>query len=368
MAVLDDDCSIALKSHPTTWVETGEQFRDGRAIINFDDEWRPLFRHGPTGVEVYPVLEATRKFIRGCFSEPTGFKGGALDALVDVLPQGDVHLFVRGVGFIGRFSAVEDAQMIAGALKADRPIIFGSSEEIMAMPEPDVVEIITALDPEFVWPKKFTINHAQGVYEMAKKATKKKAAKVAKAEAAQRRADGPVAKAREQFEKIHKANPEATSDVYIKACEDAGVNRGTATTQLGRWRKEKGIAVKRGGARKKAEKSAAKTDKPATKKGGKKKSAKKKEPAAPKPGLPKSEKGAKRHKPGAATPGKSSGTTQAPAPSDKPTETKPSPQTASVASAPATSPATASGAQGTAAGASSSPAASSPKPAGGEAK
>lgn len=291
MALLDSDCTIALVSQPMTWVDKGPQYREGRKILNFDEIWRPLYRVGPTGVEPYPVLEATRKFIRGCYSAPSGFKGGALDALIDVLPAGDVHLFVRGVGFIGRFAAVEDAQMIAGALKADRPIIFGSPEEIMLLAEPDLSEIVFALNPEFDWPSKFKLNHAQGVFEMAKAATKKKVKKIEKAEATQRRADGPVAQARAVFDELYKANAETPSSEYIEKACAKGINRGTVTTQLGRWRKEKGIAVKRGGARKKGAKGdAAPTQSPA--KGGKKKS------KATDKKLEKSKtKGEKRHKP-----------------------------------------------------------------------
>lgn len=362
MAILDTDCAVTLKSHPTVWAEVGEQYQGGKHIFNFDDEWRPLFRMGPAGVEPYPVVEATRKFIRGCYSEPAGFKGGALDALIDVLPHGEVHLFVRGVGFIGRFCSIEDAQMIAGALKAERPILFSSAEEFMALPDPDQVEVITLLDPGYQWPKKFTLQHAQGVIDMAKKATKKKATKVAKAEAAQRRADGPVSKAREIFEKMYAANKEVTSSEIIKACEDAGVNRGTATTQLGRWRKEKNITVKRGGARKKGdEKSAAKKkDKPSP---GKKKA------NPPQPALPKSKtKGEKRHKPkpqSSATPDKSSDTPPAaaqppsgassPKTQGSPTPSSPAkPASASTAAAPGATPA------------STSPAASSPSTASSE--
>lgn len=350
MAILDSDCSVALLSHPMTWAEVGSQYKDGKHFFQFDDEWRPLYRMGPQGVEPYPVVEATRKFIRGCFSEPTGFKAGALDALVDVLPPGEVHLFIRGVGFIGRFCSLEDAQMIAGALKADRPIIFSSPAEIMGLSDPDLSEVMFHLDPAYEWPKQIKPHNAEGIFEMAKKATKKKAAKVAKAEAKQRRADGPVAKAREIFEKMKE---ETDSSKIIKACEEVGVNRGTATTQLGRWRKEKGITVKRGGARKKGDaKSAAKTDKPSSKKKGSKK-------GEQQPGLPKSsKKGEKRHKP--ATPDKSSASPQDAPPASSPSApNSPTPSSqgsGGSASSPAVNGATA---------ASPSPAASSPSPADG---
>jgi len=321
MAVLDSDCTIDLKSHPTVWAEVGAQYRDGKRVFQFDDEWRPLFRHGPHGIEAYPVVEATRKFIRGCYSAPSGFKGGALDALIDVLPHGEVHLFIREIGFIGRFASLEDAQMIAGALKVDRPIIFGSPEEIMELPDPDLIELITWINPEYRLPSKLKLTHAEGIFEMAKKTVKKKVAKVAKAEAKQRRADGPVAKAREIFEKMR----DASSADIIAACEAAGVNRGTATTQLGRWRKANNIQVKRGGARKKGDaKSAAKTDQPSPGK----KSSKKGASAEPKGGLPKSKaKGEKRHKP--ATSGKSSDTPQDAAPASNDPAPQPSSPTRS---------------------------------------
>lgn len=361
MAILDSDCSIALLNHPTVWIDKGPQYKEGRKVINFDEEWRPLFRYGPTGIEPYPVLEATRKFIRGCYSEPTGFKGGALDALIDVLPEGEHHLFARGVGFIGRFASPEDAQMIAAALKADRPIIFGSPEEIMALADPDLSEVVSHLDPEYRWPTKFNINHAQGVFEMAKKTPKKKAKKVEKAEAAQRRADGPVAQARAVFDELHKANPETPSSEYIEKACAKGINRGTVTTQLGRWRKEKGIAVKRGGARKKggAESAAKKDDKPSPK--GKKG---KKDKGDQKPGLPKSKaKGEKRHKPAkndksSASPAGNGAAASNPSPQTPQSQTPSSPASSASASSAGASGSTTAGTSGAAA----SPSAASAAP------
>lgn len=300
LAMLDTDCQVALVSHPLAWAEIGEQFKEGKRWFEFDQVWQPLTRCGPQGIEPYPLFEAVRKIIRGCFSAPAGFKGGALEALADILPHGDIHLFTREWGFIGRFSAVEDAQMIAAALKAVKPIIFGSPEEFLELVDLDQAFVLSDLGLGEEWPAKLNMTHAIGVMEMAKAKTKSKAKKVAKAEASQRRADGPVAKARAIFEKMR---DETDSSKIIKACEDAGVNRGTATTQLGRWRKENGITVKRGGARKKkaeGDKSAdKKTESPKTDSKGEKKK-----------NLPKSKKkGEKRHKPS----NPSSNTTSTPA-------------------------------------------------------
>jgi hypothetical protein len=326
LVVLDTDCAVTLTSHPLVWAEIGAQYSNGKMFFEFDKVWHPLMRQGPAGIEPYPLFEATRKFIRGSFSEPVGFKAGSLDALADVLPHGDIHLFTREWGFIGRFAALEDAQMIAAALKAVKPIIFSTAQEFTGLATIDQGVVLTDLDPVRQWPAKITPKIAQGIIEMAKAKTKSKTKKVATAEAKQRRADGPVAKARGIFEQMK----DKDSAEIIKACEAAGINRGTATTQLGRWRKENNIVVKRGGARKKPGE----------------KSAEKKNESPKKDELPKSgKKGEKRHKP---KPPASSSTTD-----PKKSKSSQAPDK-TAASAPATSPATASSGSGTAAGASSS--------------
>lgn len=78
---------------------------------------------------------------------------------------------------------------------------------------------------------------------MATKNAQKTPTKIVKVEQRQLRIDGPVAKARSIFEKMKGQETPA----ILAACDKAGVNHGTATTQLGRWRKENGIVVKRGG-------------------------------------------------------------------------------------------------------------------------
>jgi hypothetical protein len=349
--MLDADCSVTLITHPLSWAEIGQQYRQGKAFFEFDQVWRPLLRQGPAGIEPYPLFEAVRKVIRGVYSAPSGFKGGALDALVDVLPHGDFHLFTRELGFVGRFASFDDAQMIGKAMKAVRPVIFSTAEEFLELGAIDQGVVLIDLDPSREWPAKFKLKDAMGVLEMAKAKTKTKAKKVEKAEAKQKRADGPVAKARAIFEQMR---TETDSSAIIKACEAAGVNRGTATTQLGRWRKEEGIVVKRGGARKKAEATGGESANPeaSPKSGKKKKGKKKKEPAAAAPAIPASSaKGEKRHKPKSS---KSTGSSSTKA--ENPSEPSPEKKAASDPAAPAT----ASSPSPTATTASGSPAASTP--------
>ena len=272
LCMLDDDCSVALKSHPVIWKEVGEEYKEGFAFLNFDDHWKPMTRVGPHGVEPYPVIEAVRKIIRGVYSAPMGFRGGALAALVDVLPAGEVHLFARGSGFIGRFAAVEDAQMIAKAMEVASPIIFDSAEAFRNLPTLDQSAVMLALDADRQWPDKITSKTSTEVFELAKGVTVVKPKKVEKAEAKQRRADGPVAQVRALFETM---KDKSTAEI-LDAAEKAGINRGTASTQLGRWRKEKGIVVKRGGARKPKEKAAAAPAKKTSEKKDKKSSGNKK--------------------------------------------------------------------------------------------
>ena len=62
------------------------------------------------------------------------------------------------------------------------------------------------------------------------------------------RADGPVAQARAIFAKLGGKDTAAIRE----ACLKAGINPGTTSVQLGKWRKENGIVVERGPKVKKA--------------------------------------------------------------------------------------------------------------------
>jgi hypothetical protein len=190
LAMLDDDCAVTLISHPLSWAEVGPQYPDGKAFFQFDQVWQPLQRLGPSGIEPYPPQEAIRKIIRGCYSEPAGFKGGSLEALMDALPHGDIHLFTREWGFIGRFVSLEDAQMIAGALKAVKPIVFSTAEEFMALGTIDQGAVLCDLDPVREWPAILQLKDAMGVLEMAKA---KKANKSKKVEKPKESSVGPMA-------------------------------------------------------------------------------------------------------------------------------------------------------------------------------
>lgn len=258
LASLDGDGSVTLQSHPLTWFEIGEQYTGGKREFAFDTQFMPLTK----GEKHYPTDEAARKLIRGCYGAPAGFKNGALSALVDVLPSGDIHLFTQEEGFIGRFANKADAEMIAKA-SGCRPVIFGSAVEVKGLAATDLGIVLTALDPEKKWPAKLKQQHFSEVFEMAKKKVKAKAKKVVKAEARQKRADGPVNKARELFATMR---DKPTADI-IAAAVAQGINKNTAQTQLGRWRKENGIKVARGGTRK-PKAAAEKPDPKATAKGG----------------------------------------------------------------------------------------------------
>lgn len=128
------------------------------------------------------------------------------------------------------------------------------------------------------------------------------AKKKAKKTKVEKKPDGPVAKARAIFEKMKTSTD---SSAIIAACVAAGVVKGTATTQLGKWRKENGITVKRGGARKKTKA----TDKPksaaSAKAKGKKVKASEKVPGKGKNGpvtITRIKPGSRRHKPPASQP------------------------------------------------------------------
>lgn len=252
------DTALQLISHPLVWNETYDGYPH---TIHFDKVFKPVTVNG----QPYPAVEAARKLIRFCLERKAEFRYGALTVLIDQLPSGPVHLFdLDGKVFVGRFAAVEDAVMISKALKC-RPVMFESPQEFKKLDPQDQAEVCRILDPDRKWPAKLTPNHHKEVFDMATKAVKKTAPKVEKAKAKQRRSDGPVAKAREIFAKM-KSSP--TADI-LAACEKAGINRGTATTQLGKWRKENNIVVPRGGARVKKAKEPAKAkgkkDKPAAK-------------------------------------------------------------------------------------------------------
>lgn len=204
----------------------------------------------------YPPDRAARLLIKGAYSRPYGFRNGALGALISVLPSGPIHLFEQESGFVGRFASTDDVKIVVEAMKC-RAIVFSSEKELQKLSAVDLQVVLSHLDPERKWPPKLNQKLYKEVYEMSSKANTKAAPKIAKADARQRRTDGPVAKARGIFEEM---KDKGTADI-LEACVEAGVNRGTATTQLGRWRKENGIVVKRGGARKHdAKKDEAKKD------------------------------------------------------------------------------------------------------------
>jgi hypothetical protein len=271
LAMLEEDCHLGLKQHPVKWTE---RYGDGDNVrylsVHFDDRWKPVMRPGPSGLEPYSAYEAARKMIRGIFGPPLGYRGGVLSALMEVLPEGDVHLFTANEGLIGRFCSVDDARMIAAAIGETNPIVFESPQEFMALAPASKDVVLRQIDPKREWPVQFNSKLANEVFQMVTKVPKKKTTKTAATAKPEKkgRADGPVAKAREIFAKM---KGEASIDI-IAACVKAGVNKGTATTQLGRWRKENGIEVKRGGSRTKSEGKATAAQKPAKKKAAKTKS------------------------------------------------------------------------------------------------
>lgn len=244
-----------LQIHPMVWGEnaaTGEMHYSGvspnHIKWSFDEMWRPVI--GSDG-HPYTVQEAARKFLRGV-NQPTmpEFGSGAVEALTRCLPEGDVHLFTAESGFVGRFSAVEDAVLIARAHK-QKPIFFENAKDIKELSDQDLAVVKAALDSERKWPQK--INY-QEIYNMSKAKTAAAPKKVTKVEASKKRADGPVAKARAIFEKMR----DKTSAEITAACIAAGINKGTTNVQLGKWRKENGIVVQRGGGKKVAPKAKAK--------------------------------------------------------------------------------------------------------------
>lgn len=242
IARIADDCSVELINHPLAWMERGAQFKDGRRELFFDEEFRPLLKLG----KPYPLHEAVRNIIKGRFSPPSGFKGGALEALAGLLPAGEIHVFAREGEFIGRYSSVEDAEMVAKAIGARRPILFGSPEEFASLVHVDQQTVFSIMDTEREWPAEVSSEFAIEVFELAKLQVKRKASKIIKSETraatAQRRADGPVAQARAIFDSMR---DETDREKIMAACAEKGINPATAATQLGRWRKDNGITVKR---------------------------------------------------------------------------------------------------------------------------
>lgn len=266
LARFAEEGAVELITHPLKWQAKYNDIEPMPVEREFDRIWRPLLKSG----EPYPVVDAARKFISGTFTAPSSFRSGALEALVGLLPSGDFHLFSPTNGFIGRFSDIKDARRVIKAYGIEGVVMFGSAAEFQALSAQAQQVVLQALDPERKWSAKINDRLAKEVFGMSKKAQQKKTPKpVAKAAAKNKRADGPVAKARALFESMKGKD---TADI-IAACEKLGINKGTANTQLGRWRKEQGIVVKRGGPRK---------AKPATapaKKASKKKAKKDPEPA-----------------------------------------------------------------------------------------
>jgi hypothetical protein len=122
--------------------------------------------------------------------------------------------------------------------------------------------VFNAIDPEADWPATSTSQQAKKLFERMQDMTKKKAKVVAKSEARQKRADGPVAQARAIFPTMK----DKTTKEIVAACVKAGINKSTAATQLGHWRKENGIKpVKAAKAEKPAKKAVAKPAKAAAK-------------------------------------------------------------------------------------------------------
>jgi len=250
---------IDLVHHPLTWFEFG---RDGvKVLLSFDSQFKPL---AGKGAEPYPPLDALRKMMRGCFgAPPPGYRGGALEAIIDALPSGDAHLFTPDGEFVGRFASIEDARLIGSALGVRGAAVFDGPAGVLALPGEVRKAVGAALGPNRSWQaERITNRQAKEIYEMATKARKKAAAAVSKTtkgkKATRSRTDGPVAQARAIFDKMKNA----TGSEILAACEKAGLNKGTANTQLAKWRKENGISVRRGGDRK----SAKAAKKPAAKK------------------------------------------------------------------------------------------------------
>ncbi len=241
---------VVLDLHPMVWGEnpsTGEMYyRNGDVSPShikwtFEEMWRPVI--GSDG-HPYTVQEAARKFLRGvCPKMIPEFGNGAVEALQRCLPEGDVHLFTADSGFIGRYSAVEDALLIARSHQ-QKPIAFESPKDIKKLSAQELSIVQAALDPDRKWPQKV---NPQEIFNMSKQKQAAAPKKIQKVEASKRRADGPVAKLRELFAKMV-SEVKGDSKAVLVAAEKLGINKGTTTVQLGKWRKEHGIQVQRGGA------------------------------------------------------------------------------------------------------------------------
>ena len=229
---------------------------------DYETDWKPaLDKEG----RPYEPSYVAKRFLQGEFSKLHVLTTQVVEALAGIFPTGDHHVFTSQ-GFFGRFETLEDAQILGKALKDDQLIIFSSPEDLakMAKARPRTFSLICGFIEAPAIPAKPKAAYFQGVFDMTKKAVAKKAAKVAKAEGAKRRADGPVAKLREMFGKLDLATTEATEKVLAKA-EELGINRGTALTQLSRARKERGISMRQAAGAKKDKTPAKKATKKASK-------------------------------------------------------------------------------------------------------
>lgn len=248
---LGDNSSIILQEHPPTWFETIEGV--GRVEYNYDKFWRPMtLANG----EPYPPVEALRKMMRGSVSAPTSYGEGVLDLVMEYLPTGDCHVFAPGLGFLGRYCCVEDAKLIARMHGVSKPVVFADLKEFHGLPVEQ--QSLVALAVGAPAKEKYNQRSLQEIFAMSKDAKRKKmqrpgtspATKAQTGTGRQKpgpsRADGPVAQARAIFEKLGGKDTVAIRE----ACAKAGINPGTTSVQLGKWRKEKGIVVERGPSKK----------------------------------------------------------------------------------------------------------------------
>ena len=237
---LGEENSLVLQEHPQTWFEivAGQ----GRIEYNYDTYWRVLTQ--PNG-EPYSPCEALRKMMRGTVGAPAAFGPGVIDAVLEYLPHGEVHLFGwTGSSFeaIGHCCCEEDAAMIAKALEV-KPVIFSTFEEFCRLPAERQTEVALAVGAkdEATTKEIFDMASVAKRKKMQQPGTKTKTA-LGRQKPGPSRADGPVAKARAIFEKFGGKDTAAIRE----ACVKAGINSGTTSVQLGKWRKEHGVVVERG--------------------------------------------------------------------------------------------------------------------------
>jgi hypothetical protein len=149
-----------------------------------------------------------------------------------------------------------------------KPMIFSDFKEFCGLSAAQQNLIALAVGAKPLTSTKPTIRSLQEIFAMSKEAKRKKmqqpsaatkkAAGTGKQKPGPSRADGPVAKARAIFAK-HKGLDTAA----IKTeCVAAGINPGTTSVQLGKWRKENGVVVERGPKAAKAKKAAKAEPKP----------------------------------------------------------------------------------------------------------